>query len=145
MSHEGRWRRMQVRWLRCVIAAGFVVVTLPVSFLAAAPQAGSSIVLWRSLAGGSGQPYELDVPPPPAVRHAGGRELREFKQGRAVAASVGCEACHRIGDQGNAGPGVALTHIGSKLTKREIRRALLDPRPPMPSFKGLPRHKLLPA
>lgn len=59
-----------------------------------------------------------------------------------VAAATGCIACHRIDDQGNHGPGLPLTHIGSKLNEREIRRALRDPHAPMPSFKGMPHHKL---
>lgn len=79
---------------------------------------------------------------PPAVRRTGGRELREFKEGRAVAAQTGCLACHRIGEAGNRRPGGPLGHIGSKLTARQIRHALVDPKAPMPSFKGLPRHKL---
>lgn len=89
-----------------------------------------------------GEPYVLHVPAPPAVRRAGGRELREFKEGRLAVAATGCIACHRIGDQGNRGPGPPLTRIGSKLTEREIRRALMDPRAPMPSFRDMGPHKL---
>ena len=80
-------------------------------------------------------------PVPTSVRRAGGKELSEFKQGRIVFAQSGCEACHRIGVQGNPGPGPDLTHIGSMLSTREIERGLIDPRQPMPSFKGLPRAK----
>jgi hypothetical protein len=89
----------------------------------------------------SGKPYVLDVPPP-AVRRAGGGALREFKEGRAAVAASGCLACHRIGEKGNRGPGPPLTRIGSELTEREIRRALIDPRAPMPSFRGLPPENL---
>jgi hypothetical protein len=90
----------------------------------------------------SGELYELHVPPPPAVRRAGGGALREFKEGRVAVAASGCLACHRIGEQGNRGPGPPLTRIGSELTEREIRRALVDPRAPMPSFRGMPPDKL---
>lgn len=86
------------------------------------------------------------IPVPPAVQHAGGRELREFKEGRSVALQTGCLACHRIDEDGNRGPGRPLTHIGSQLSEREIRHALIDPRAPMPSFKELPhrrRHALI--
>lgn len=82
------------------------------------------------------------LPPVPAsVRRAGGKGLSEFKQGRLVFAQSGCEACHRIGVQGNRGPGPDLTHIGSMLSTRKIEHALIDQRQPMPSFKGLPRAK----
>ena len=78
---------------------------------------------------------------PASVRRAGARKLSEFKQGRIVFAQSGCEACHRIGIQGNPGPGPDLTHIGSKLVPRAIEHAIVDPTQPMPSFKNLPRAK----
>jgi len=81
------------------------------------------------------------IAPPPAVRRAGGHELAEFKLGRAVMAESGCLACHRIGSEGNPGPGPALTHIGSVLSRRAIEHALIDPSAPMPSFKHLPAAK----
>lgn len=79
---------------------------------------------------------------PPAMRRAGGRESREFREGRSALVDTGCLACHRIGETGNRGPGRPLTHVGSELTEREIRRALVHPRAPMPSFRGLPPRKL---
>jgi len=78
---------------------------------------------------------------PVSVRRAGGQELSEFKQGRLVFAQSGCEACHRIGIQGNPGPGPDLTHIGSMLAPRAIEHAIVDPTQPMPSFKNLQRAK----
>ena len=86
--------------------------------------------------------FSLKIPPPPSVEHAGGAELREFDAGRGDAASAGCEACHKIGESGNPGPGPSLTHIGSKLSEAEIKKALIDPKAPMPSFKHLPPKKL---
>jgi hypothetical protein len=88
---------------------------------------------------GSGPPL---VPIPEAVKRAGGSALSEFKAGRVVFAQSGCEACHRIGTQGNAGPGPNLTHIGARLSSGQIRRAIVSPSEPMPSFKNLPPAKL---
>jgi hypothetical protein len=78
-----------------------------------------------------GGPTLITVPPPPAVVHAGGRKLAKFEQGRMVVAQSGCLACHRLGQDGNHGPGPNLTHIGS----------MIDPSAPMPSFKHLPAAK----
>lgn len=86
--------------------------------------------------------FESRISPPSAVKRAGRRAVREFIAGRDVMAQSGCEACHRIGANGNRGPGPALTHIGSRLTEREIRHALLYPKAPMPSFRALPHAKL---
>jgi hypothetical protein len=88
-----------------------------------------------------GGPTLITVPPPPTVVHAGGRKLAEFEQGRMVVAQSGCLACHRLGQNGNHGPGPGLTHIGSMLSKRSIEHALIDPSAPMPSFKHLPAAK----
>lgn len=53
----------------------------------------------------------------------------------------GCEGCHRLAGEGNAGPGPPLDDIGSRLSERQLVRALVDPRAPMPSFKNLPPAK----
>lgn len=89
-----------------------------------------------------GVPYRLHIPVPPAVRRAGGRELRQFELGRVVASQAGCEACHRIGHDGNPGPGRDLTHVGSRLSESQIRHAIVDARSPMPSFRDLPHREL---
>jgi menaquinol-cytochrome c reductase cytochrome b/c subunit len=68
--------------------------------------------------------------------------LAEFELGRAVMATSGCLACHRIGGVGNAGPGQDLTHVGGRLSAAGIERAILYPTEPMPSFGRLPRAKL---
>lgn len=91
--------------------------------------------------GRAGPPQQL-VPVPPAVKNAGGSELREFNAGMKIVAQSGCLACHRIGEQGNSGPGPDLTHVGSKLSAEQIEHAILDPTAPMPSFKNLPAAKL---
>jgi hypothetical protein len=85
---------------------------------------------------------EESIPIPAAVHQAGRREEREFKAGRTVLAETGCLACHKIGEIGNPGPGQNLTHIGARLSSREIKEALISPRAPMPSFKHMPANKL---
>jgi len=72
---------------------------------------------------------------------AGGKELSDFKEGRAVYAQTGCAACHRVGDYGNSGPGPNLTRIGLTLSAEQVERAILHPTAPMPSFKNLPAAK----
>jgi ubiquinol-cytochrome c reductase cytochrome b subunit/menaquinol-cytochrome c reductase cytochrome b/c subunit len=59
-----------------------------------------------------------------------------------VLAQTGCLACHRLGENGNAGPGPDLTHIGSKRSAAAIERAIINPTAPMPSFRNLPKPKL---
>src|SRR4051794_25247216 len=65
----------------------------------------------------------------------------KYEKGKLVAAQSGCLACHKIGENGNDGPGPHLTDIGDKLEKGAIRRTLENPTAPMPSFKGLPEDK----
>ena len=61
----------------------------------------------------------------------------QYERGKDVAASSGCLACHKIGDNGNAGPGPDLTHIGARLPRPAIARTLTNPTAPMPSFVRL--------
>jgi mono/diheme cytochrome c family protein len=87
-------------------------------------------------------PSPVPIPAiPGTVKRIGGHELSEFKAGRTVYDQSGCAACHRIGDQGNKGPGPDLTQVGSTLSTPEIERAIVDPSEPMPSFKNLPAKK----
>jgi menaquinol-cytochrome c reductase cytochrome b/c subunit len=65
----------------------------------------------------------------------------QYEAGKLVVAQSGCLACHKIGENGNDGPGPHLTDIGDKLPKAAIRRTLDNPTAPMPSFKGLPEQK----
>src|SRR3954464_1826911 len=65
----------------------------------------------------------------------------KYEKGKLVAAQSGCLACHKIGENGNDGPGPHLTDIGDKLQPAAIRRTLDNPTAPMPSFKGLPQQK----
>jgi quinol---cytochrome c reductase cytochrome c subunit, bacillus type len=61
----------------------------------------------------------------------------QYEQGKNVAASSGCLGCHKIGENGNAGPGPNLTQIGSRLPAPAIARTLVNPTAPMPSYSAL--------
>ena len=89
----------------------------------------------------AGSPTAIETPTPSRVKAAGGALLREFDAGKQVVAQSGCLACHKLGDNGNDGPGPNLTHIGSKLYSQGIARTLVNPTAPMPSFKNLPPEK----
>ena len=65
----------------------------------------------------------------------------QYEAGKLVAAQSGCLACHKIGHNGNDGPGPDLTDIATNLPKAAILRTLENPTPPMPSFAGLPEEK----
>jgi menaquinol-cytochrome c reductase cytochrome b/c subunit len=76
----------------------------------------------------AGAPTEIDLKVAP-----------QFEQGKTVAASSGCLACHKFGENGNAGPGPNLTKVGERLPREAIARTLVNPTAPMPSFAGLQR------
>jgi quinol-cytochrome oxidoreductase complex cytochrome b subunit len=61
----------------------------------------------------------------------------EYEAGKLVAAQSGCLACHKIGENGNGGPGPELTEIGNVLPMAAIERTLESPTPPMPSYRDL--------
>ena len=61
----------------------------------------------------------------------------QYVPGKLVAAESGCQGCHKIGENGNAGPGPNLTHIGARLPRNAIARTLVNPTAPMPSFIAL--------
>src|SRR5918998_1495727 len=65
----------------------------------------------------------------------------EYEAGKLVAAQSGCLACHKIGENGNDGPGPELTEIGNVLPMAAIERTLENPTPPMPSYRDLPDEK----
>jgi menaquinol-cytochrome c reductase cytochrome b/c subunit len=66
----------------------------------------------------------------------------QFKAGEEVAAQSGCGACHKIGTNGNNGPGPELTHIASRIPRAAIVRSLQIGPGIMPSYKDLPPKKL---
>jgi menaquinol-cytochrome c reductase cytochrome b/c subunit len=65
----------------------------------------------------------------------------QYEAGKLVVAQSGCLACHKIGHNGNDGPGPDLTNIASTLPKAAILRTLENPTAPMPSFAGMPEEK----
>ena len=86
----------------------------------------------------AGSPTAIEAPTPRAILAAGGKTLEEYEAGKKAVAQSGCLACHKIGDNGNSGPGPNLTKIGARLPRAAIARTLVNPQAPMPSFKNLP-------
>src|SRR3954469_3053636 len=82
------------------------------------------------LGANAGSPNSIDMKVP-----------KNLEAGKLVVAQSGCLACHKIGENGNDGPGPHLTDIGNKLPKAAILRTLENPTAPMPSFAGLPEEK----
>ena len=77
----------------------------------------------------AGAPTEIDLATSP-----------QHEEGKEITASAGCLGCHKIGENGNTlGPN--LTDIGDRLGKDAISRTLINPTPPMPSFKTLREQK----
>ncbi len=89
----------------------------------------------------AGSPTAIEEPTPPSIVAQGGTILAEYEAGKKAVAQSGCLACHKIGDNGNAGPGPNLTHIGARIPRAAIARTLVNPTAPMPSFKNLPPEK----
>jgi quinol-cytochrome oxidoreductase complex cytochrome b subunit len=82
------------------------------------------------LGAAAGSPNEIDLEVP-----------RQLEQGKLVTAQAGCLACHKIGENGNGGPGPNLSDVGTRLPKAAILRTLDNPTAPMPSFRDLPTEK----
>src|SRR3954468_5396605 len=82
------------------------------------------------LGASAGSPNEVDMQVP-----------ANLEAGKLVVAQSGCLACHKIGENGNDGPGPNLSDIGDKLLPGAILRTLENPTAPMPSFAGLPQEK----
>jgi menaquinol-cytochrome c reductase cytochrome b/c subunit len=97
----------------------------PIATLAGITTIGAMAYL-TILGATAGSPTEIDVKVAP-----------QFERGKTVAASSGCLACHKFGENGNAGPGPSLTKIGEKLPRQAIARTLVNPTAPMPSYSTL--------
>jgi menaquinol-cytochrome c reductase cytochrome b/c subunit len=89
------------------------------------------------LGAAAGAPTQIEQATPERIRAQGGSMLRQYEQGKQVVAQSGCLACHKIGENGNGGPGPNLTHIADRLPKQAIARTLVNPTAPMPSFSKL--------
>ncbi len=79
----------------------------------------------------AGNPYEISMKTEP-----------QYKKAKEVIASSGCLACHRLGEDGNPGPGPELTHIGARIPRAAIIRSVEIGPNIMPSFRELPKKKL---
>jgi menaquinol-cytochrome c reductase cytochrome b/c subunit len=79
--------------------------------------------------GGSPTEIEMEVAP-------------QYEAGKEVVAGAGCLACHKIGENGNNGPGPELTHIASRIPRAAILRSVEIGPGIMPSFRDLPPKKL---
>jgi menaquinol-cytochrome c reductase cytochrome b/c subunit len=89
----------------------------------------------------AGTPDALELKPSAAVVANGPAAVALWNEGRLAVAQSGCEACHKIANNGNLGPGPPLTNIASRLPRQGIARTLVNPTAPMPSFKNLPAKK----
>jgi menaquinol-cytochrome c reductase cytochrome b/c subunit len=85
----------------------------------------------------TGAPTEIDLATPASVKSEGAAVIKQYEAGRQVAAQSGCLACHKIGENGNGGPGPNLTDVADRLPAAGIQRTLINPTAPMPSFKSL--------
>jgi ubiquinol-cytochrome c reductase cytochrome b subunit/menaquinol-cytochrome c reductase cytochrome b/c subunit len=89
----------------------------------------------------AGSPNQVDITPPASVMAGGADAIRTFEAGKQVVAQSGCLACHKIGENGNTGPGPNLSKIGGRLPRQAIARTLVNPTAPMPPYIDLPPEK----
>jgi len=82
------------------------------------------------LGAAAGSPNEIDY-----------EVAEQYEPGKLVAAQSGCLACHKIGHNGNDGPGPELTDIADSLPKAALLRTLENPTAPMPSYAGMPQEQ----
>jgi menaquinol-cytochrome c reductase cytochrome b/c subunit len=78
----------------------------------------------------AGSPTEIDMKVAP-----------QYEAGKEIVASSGCLACHKLGENGNNGPGPELTHIASRIPRAAILRSVEIGPGIMPSFRDLPQEK----
>jgi menaquinol-cytochrome c reductase cytochrome b/c subunit len=78
----------------------------------------------------AGPPTEIDLETSAAL-----------EPGKEVVAQSGCLACHKLGENGNDGPGPELTEIGAQIPRAAIARSLEVGPGIMPSYSGLPPQK----
>lgn len=85
----------------------------------------------------AGAPSRIELGAPAAVRDADEETQTKWDLGRKLVAQSSCGGCHKIGRNGNDGPGPPLTEIGDRLKAGAIRETLVNPTSPMPSFAQL--------
>jgi menaquinol-cytochrome c reductase cytochrome b/c subunit len=93
------------------------------------------------LGANAGAPTQIEQPTPQRIIAQGGSVLRQYEAGKQVVAQSGCLACHKIGENGNGGPGPNLTKIAARLPAQGIARTLINPTAPMPSFSSLQQNQ----
>ncbi len=87
---------------------------------------------YLTLAGAdSGSPLEIDM-----------TVAKQYEPGKQVVAQSGCLSCHKLGTNGNNGPGPELSEIGARIPRAAIIRSLQIGPGIMPSYKDLPQKKL---
>jgi ubiquinol-cytochrome c reductase cytochrome b subunit/menaquinol-cytochrome c reductase cytochrome b/c subunit len=89
------------------------------------------------LGAAAGSPNEIELEPSASVKAQGPAMVEQFEAGRQVLAQSGCLACHKIGENGNDGPGPHLDDIATRLPRDAIARTLVNPTAPMPSYAQL--------
>src|SRR4051794_36477804 len=79
----------------------------------------------------AGSPTEIDMKVAP-----------QYEAGKEVVAQSGCLACHKLGENGNHGPGPELTHIAQKIPRAAIIRSVQIGPGIMPSYRALSPQKI---
>lgn len=82
------------------------------------------------LGANAGSPTEIEMEVAP-----------RYEAGKEVVASAGCLACHKIGENGNEGPGPELTHIGAAIPRAAILRSVEIGPGIMPSYRDMSQKK----
>jgi ubiquinol-cytochrome c reductase cytochrome b subunit/menaquinol-cytochrome c reductase cytochrome b/c subunit len=67
---------------------------------------------------------------------------KRYEPGKEVVAQSGCLACHKLGENGNNGPGPELTHIADRIPRAAIIRSVNVGPSIMPSYSKLPPKKI---
>src|SRR5437763_638263 len=84
----------------------------------------------------TGSPNSVELKAPSTLTAS---QQKSWHAGADVVGESGCLACHVIGENGNNGPGPALTHIANTVPTAQIASKLRKQTPPMPTFTDLPR------
>ena len=79
----------------------------------------------------AGSPTEIEMP-----------VAERYEPGAQLVAESGCLACHKLGENGNNGPGPELTHIGSRVPRAAIIRSIEIGPGEMPEFKDFSPEQL---
>ena len=67
---------------------------------------------------------------------------KRYEEGKLIVAQSGCLACHKLGENGNNGPGPELTHIGQRIPRSAIIRSVEIGPGIMPSYRDLGQQKI---